>query len=55
MNHTQTPPPEPEPYTGPLGLAGRMAESFIDSRLTPLIVVSSLLLGIFAVLATPRE
>ncbi len=55
MSHPQTPAPEPEPYTGPLGLAGRMAESFINSRLTPLIVVASLLLGVFAVLATPRE
>ncbi len=48
-------PPEPEPYTGPLGMAGRMAQAFIDSRLTPLLVVASLLLGVFAIVATPRE
>jgi len=47
--------PPDEPYTGPLGLAGRMARMFIDSRLTPLVVVASLLLGLFAILATPRE
>ena len=46
---------QPEPYTGPLGMAGRMARTFIDSRLTPLVVVASMLLGIFAILATPRE
>ena len=48
-------PPESEPYTGPLGLAGHMARAFIDSRLTPLLVVASLLLGLFAIVATPRE
>jgi len=46
---------EPEPYTGPLGMAGRLARTFIDSRLTPLVVVASALLGAFAILATPRE
>ncbi|MBT1072675.1 efflux RND transporter permease subunit [Pelotalea chapellei] len=38
-----------------LGLAGRIARAFIDSKLTPLIVGASLLLGLFSVLATPRE
>lgn len=37
------------------GLAGRMAAAFIDSRLTPLLILASLLLGLFAVLQTPRE
>jgi multidrug efflux pump subunit AcrB len=55
MTDPQTTPLEPEPYTGPLGLAGRMARAFIDSRLTPLTVVASILLGIFAIIATPRE
>ena len=50
-----TPLPEPEPYTGPLGLAGRLARTFIDSRLTPLVVAASLLLGAFAIIGTPRE
>ena len=48
-------PPEPEPYTGPLGLAGRLARAFIDSPLTPLVVVASIVLGAFAIIATPRE
>ncbi len=55
MTQPHTTPLEPEPYTGPLGMAGRMARSFIDSRLTPLVVVASMLLGVFAILATPRE
>ncbi len=38
-----------------LGLAGKIARAFIDSKLTPLIVVASLLLGLYAVLVTPRE
>jgi len=38
-----------------LGFAGKIAHAFIDSKLTPLIVVASLLLGIFAVKMTPRE
>ena len=37
------------------GLAGRIAHAFIDSKLTPLIVLASLLLGAFAVLMLPRE
>jgi multidrug efflux pump subunit AcrB len=37
------------------GLAGRIAAAFIDSRLTPLIVLASLLLGAGAVLLLPRE
>jgi multidrug efflux pump subunit AcrB len=39
----------------PLGAAGRLARAFIDSKLTQLVVLASLLLGLFAVLATPRE
>ena len=38
-----------------LGVAGRIAQSFIDSKLTLLIVVASLLLGVFAVVMLPRE
>ena len=37
------------------GLAGKIAHAFIDSRLTPLVIVASLLLGLFAVAMTPRE
>jgi multidrug efflux pump subunit AcrB len=38
-----------------LGLAGKLARSFIDSKLTPLVIVASLLLGAFATFRTPRE
>jgi multidrug efflux pump subunit AcrB len=37
------------------GLSGRIAALFIDSKLTPLIILGVLLLGIFAVVVTPRE
>jgi len=38
--------------TGP---AGTVARFFIDSKLTPLIIIASILLGIAAVVALPRE
>src|SRR5512140_1209785 len=38
-----------------VGFAGRVAKTFLRSKLTPLIVVASILLGIAAVLLTPRE
>ncbi|MGE5237372.1 MAG: efflux RND transporter permease subunit [Chloroflexota bacterium] len=38
-----------------IGISGRIAKAFIESKLTPLLVIASLLLGIFAVLVTPRE
>ena len=44
--------PSPTPQTG---IAGRMAAVFIDSKLTPIIVAASLLLGLFAILMLPRE
>ncbi|MEJ2684633.1 MAG: efflux RND transporter permease subunit [Candidatus Sulfobium sp.] len=38
-----------------LGIAGRIARAFISSKLTPLIVLAALILGVFAVISTPRE
>jgi multidrug efflux pump subunit AcrB len=38
-----------------LGFAGRFAHAFIDSKLTPLIIAASILLGVGAVLMLPRE
>lgn len=38
-----------------LGPAGRFARAFIDSKLTPLVILASLALGTFAVLMLPRE
>jgi multidrug efflux pump subunit AcrB len=39
----------------PTGAAGRLAAAFIHSKLTPLVIIASLLLGVYAVLALPRE
>ena len=38
-----------------LGPAGRIAHFFIESKLTPLIVLAAMILGVFAVMNTPRE
>jgi multidrug efflux pump subunit AcrB len=38
-----------------MGISGRIAKAFIHSKLTPLIVIASVLLGVFAVIVTPRE
>ena len=38
-----------------LGFAGKFAHAFIDSKLTPLIIAASILLGVGAVLMLPRE
>ncbi len=40
---------------GNTGVAGKIAGFFIDSKLTPLIIIASILLGIAAVIALPRE
>ena len=37
------------------GLSGRVARAFIGNKLTPILVLASLLLGLLAVLSTPRE
>ncbi|MBK9089050.1 MAG: efflux RND transporter permease subunit [Holophagales bacterium] len=39
----------------PVGASGRIAKAFLESKLTPLLVVFSLLVGAFAVMVTPRE
>ncbi|RMF54842.1 MAG: efflux RND transporter permease subunit, partial [Calditrichaeota bacterium] len=38
-----------------IGIAGRVAKSFIDSKITPLLIIASLLIGILAAKLTPRE
>ncbi len=38
-----------------LGLAGKIAHAFVDSKLTPLIIIGSILLGVFATVLLPRE
>ena len=37
------------------GMAGRMAEGFIGSRLTPILIITFILLGVFSTLKLPRE
>ncbi len=39
----------------PLGTSGRIARLFLTNELTPLLAVAAMLLGVFAVLVTPRE
>ncbi len=41
--------------TTPLGLSGRIAAAFQSNAITPLLAMVALLLGLFAVLVTPRE
>src|SRR6476619_68866 len=38
-----------------LGFSGRVARAFIDSKLTPLIIITSVLVGAVAILLLPRE
>ncbi|RYD90976.1 MAG: efflux RND transporter permease subunit, partial [Sphingobacteriales bacterium] len=38
-----------------LGIAGRIAKTFLTSEITPLLALTGLLLGMFAVFITPRE
>lgn len=38
-----------------LGVAGRIAAMFIDSKLTPLVIIASVILGAAAVVLLPRE
>ncbi|MGD9642699.1 MAG: efflux RND transporter permease subunit [Elusimicrobiales bacterium] len=37
------------------GMAGKMAEGFISSRLTPILIVTFILLGVFSTFKLPRE
>ena len=39
----------------PQGLAGLLARAFVDSKLTPLLILASVLLGVLAVSLLPRE
>ena len=52
MSYTSAKPSTPAHV---LRLAGRIAHIFIQSKLTPLVIVGALLLGAFSILQTPRE
>ncbi len=43
------------PSAKPYGLAGRLAAYFVESKLTPIAIIVSIALGLFAVLMLPRE
>ncbi|MBT8086997.1 MAG: efflux RND transporter permease subunit [Gammaproteobacteria bacterium] len=38
-----------------LGFSGRLARTFLESKITPLLALTSVLLGLFAITVTPRE
>ncbi|MEX2325963.1 MAG: efflux RND transporter permease subunit, partial [Gemmatimonadaceae bacterium] len=38
-----------------MGIAGRIAQAFLHSKLTPLVAIASLAAGLLGILATPRE
>jgi multidrug efflux pump subunit AcrB len=38
-----------------VGASGRIARAFIDNKLSPLLAIAALVLGLLAVVATPRE
>jgi len=38
-----------------MGIAGRVAQAFLRSKLTPLVTIASLAVGALAIVATPRE
>jgi len=56
-SHTPgSPPPATADSAAPrYGITGRLAALFIDSRLTPIIIIASILMGAFSVLMLPRE
>lgn len=39
----------------PIGISGRIAKGFLTSKLTPLIIITALVLGVFTIIVTPRE
>ncbi len=55
MNDAAHGPAEQPAPNGSLGFSGRVARRFLSSPLSPLIALAALLVGVFAVLVTPRE
>ena len=55
MSPSADPGPAAAAGAAPLGVSGRLARTFQDHALTPLLALVALLLGLFAVLVTPRE
>ena len=61
MSSKEQTPPELDsspltPHSSPnMGISGRIAKAFMQSQMTPLIALIAFLLGLFAVMVTPRE
>lgn len=53
--HAQSQEPHPNKKTKPMGISGHITQFFIANQLTPLLALVAFLLGVFAVLVTPRE
>lgn len=47
--------PDPTEQPHPTGVSRRIASAFVDSKLTPLVALFSIALGVFALISTPRE
>ncbi|MEQ1853582.1 MAG: efflux RND transporter permease subunit, partial [Chthoniobacteraceae bacterium] len=45
----------PNPASSSAGIAGKIAHTFINSKLTPLLVITAVLLGMAAIFLLPRE
>jgi multidrug efflux pump subunit AcrB len=44
-----------EPRSFHFGISGKIARAFINSKLTPLVIITSVLLGLAAIWLLPRE
>jgi len=55
MSATQQPLQPSGSAGASLGFSGRIARAFYENELTPLLAVAAMLMGVFAVLVTPRE
>ena len=55
MSQTADPTTAGVPRGAPQGMSGRLARAFQANAITPLLALVALLLGLFAVLVTPRE
>ena len=43
------------PNLNKYGMAGKIAGKFINSKLTPILIISFILLGVFSIINLPRE
>ena len=55
MSKDTPPSPPTSRSSSNMGISGRIAKSFLQSQMTPLIALIAFLLGLFAVMVTPRE